>query len=143
MFTTIKTQLLELGVTVILAVISLAGVYLTVYVNKAIKNLQERTKADILYNTLSGLDDLVKTTVTSIEQTLAEELRKAVKDGKVSREELIQLGDVALKRVLDKLGESSLEVLNGTFDDVQGLIKDKIEEAVWNLKQEQEVFRKN
>lgn len=147
MTTAIKAEVLELLVTIVIALLGLAGAYITVYISKLTKNLQEKTKAEVLNNALERLENLAVTTVTAIEQTLAEELREAVKDGKVDRSELEQLGTVAFQRVKTELGDSTIEALEGTFGDINTLIRDKIEEAVWNLKQEKEitnsVFSKN
>lgn len=81
------------------------------------------------------IDTLVTATVSTIEQTTAKELRQSVKEGTVDREKLTQLAEVAFERVLKQVTEETKQTLKDNMQDYEAFIRDRIEQAVLEVKQ--------
>lgn len=125
---------MEALVTLILALIGLAVAYVTHYIRQASKRLQENSEIELVNAAIARLEHLVVVTVTAAEQRVATDLRQAVKDGKVDRDELLAVAESVKEEVLLKLSDETLKVLEETFGDVIGLIEDYIEATVHELK---------
>lgn len=136
MWSAIQAELLNLLVTVVVGLLGLLGVYILNYTNQLKNNLQQKAKNDLVDVALGRLEYLVGTTVTALEQSIAEDLRAMVKDGKADRKELLAVGVQAFEAVKDGLQDSTKEVLRDTFTDLDTLIMRKIDDALYTLKQQ-------
>jgi len=125
---------LEAIVTLVIALIALAVAYGTRYINKLSERLQEQSNNELVEHSIARLERLVVVAVTAAEQRVASDLRQAVKDGKVDRDELLAVAESVKEEVLLKLSDETLKVLEETFGDVIGLIEDYIEATVHELK---------
>jgi len=125
---------LDALVTLVIGLIALAVAYGTRYINKLSKRLQEQSNNELVERSIARLERLVVVAVTAAEQRVASDLRKAVKDGKVDRDELLAVAESVKEEVLLKLSDETLKVLEETFGDVIGLIEDYIEATVHELK---------
>lgn len=87
---------------------------------------------------VSNLETIVKTTVTSLQQTLGDEIKKSIEnqDGMYTREDLLNLGNTAFEIVKSQLTDSAKEVLSSAYNDLDSFIKGLIETSVRNLKNE-------
>lgn len=130
----ILTYALEAIVTLVIALIALAVAYGTRYINKLSERLQEQSNNELVEHSIARLERLVVVAVTAAEQRVATDLRQAVKDGKVDRDELLAVAESVKEEVLLKLSDETLKVLEETFGDVIGLIEDYIEATVHELK---------
>lgn len=136
MWSAIQAELLNLLVTVVVGLLGLLGVYILNYINQLKNNLKQKAKNDLVDVALDRLEYLVGTTVTALEQSIAEDLRAMVKDGKADRKELLAVGVQAFEAVKDGLQDSTKEVLRDTFTDLDTLIMRKIDDALYTLKQQ-------
>lgn len=136
MWSAIQAELLNLLVTVVVGLLGLLGVYILNYTNQLKNNLQQKAKNDLVDVALGRLEYLVGTTVTALEQSIAEDLRAMVKDGKADRKELLAVGVQAFEAVKDGLQDSTKEVLRDTFTDLDTLIMRKVDDALYTLKQQ-------
>ena len=125
---------LDALVTLVIGLIALAVAYGTRYINKLSKRLQEQSNNELVEHSIARLERLVVVAVTAAEQRVASDLRQAVKDGKVDRDELLAVAESVKEEVLLKLSDETLKVLEETFGDVIGLIEDYIEATVHELK---------
>ena len=134
MWEALSEGLLQLAVTVIIALLGLATVFVTRYIGRLTESLQEKTDNELVANTLWRLDRLATVTVESVEQQIAGDLREMVKDGKADRKQLVALGKNAVEEVKAVLGRETLEALEETFGDVNALVEEHVESAVRKLK---------
>lgn len=136
MWSAIQAELLNLLVTVVVGLLGLLGVYILNYLNQLKNNLKQKAKNDLVDVALDRLEYLVGTTVTALEQSIAEDLRAMVKEGKADRKELLAVGVQAFEAVKDGLQDSTKEVLRDTFTDLDTLIMRKVDDALYTLKQQ-------
>lgn len=126
---------------VTIALIGLASAYALVLIKKGInkalaetKKIQDDRQRDLVNTALHTLDALTEKTVTSIEQTTAKEIRVAVKDGKVDRQELLDLSERAYDEITGQLKGDYKKALEETFLDLDKYIMDTIESQVLKVK---------
>lgn len=126
---------------IVILLIGLVCAYITLYLAKAAQRLQEETRkiksqaaSEAAANAIARVTDVARTVVEEFEQTVAGDLRQAVKDGKVSRDELLALGTKARDKVLSTLSTETVEALKATVGDVQGYITSLIESQVRQVK---------
>ena len=110
------------------ALISLALAYFT-------KWIRTKTSNEYLCGVMERLEKLANMIVKDVQQTVADELKKASKDGKLSREEMNQTFDAAfdlLKKYLGPVGLAELIRIFG-IEQTDDFLKSKIEEAVHDI----------
>lgn len=125
-----------------LAALTLLSSYALYYIRKAvakvsaetakIKNDEQRALAQAA---IARLDDVASKTVKTIEQTTAAELRKAVKNGRATKEELAALAKKAYVEIVRTLEPEYLLALQDSLGDLDQYIKTTIEAKVLELKQ--------
>ena len=94
---------------------------------------EEARKA--LSEAVNRVEDIVCTVVTSIEQEEKQEILKAMEDGKVNREELLNLKSVAVNRVKEQLLPDTVKLLEDSFGDITSYISQKVSQQVFAIKQ--------
>lgn len=129
-----EEQVLSMIITIAASLFSLVTAYAVVHISSLADKLKEKTNIEIVNGLIDRVNDLVVTTVLSLEQTVAKELREQVKNGFASREELLQVGRNAVQRVLEELGEDARTILEDTVGDLEGFVTDKVEGTVQKLK---------
>ena len=129
-----------LGV-VLSGLIAIAGAYMTLFVAKVtqkasleVSKLKDERQQTILSNTLSKVDDLLKTNIVALEETTKKVMLQAIEDGKIEKSELKQLAEEVKTNVLNQLGEGSLAVLNQSLGDTSGYIEARLEEVLTEVK---------
>ncbi len=137
----IQTQLISTVVSVALAVISLGGAYAVFYIHQATQKVKAQTaqiKDQALRKQLEdALDDteyLAGVTVGAIEQTTARQLREAVKDGRVDKEELQALAAQAFEEIKLGVSPAAQQVITGQLGDFDTYLTNLIEKKVLELK---------
>lgn len=95
----------------------------------------EKLRNDVT-DAMSKLSSIVITTVTSLQQTLGDDIKESIlnDDGVYTKEDLYALKDQAFETIKHQLTSSTLQVLGVAYEDVDDIIKDMIETAVRNLK---------
>ena len=129
-----------LGV-VLSGLIAIAGAYMTLFVAKVtqkasleVSKLKDERQQTILSNTLSKVDDLLKTNIVALEETTKKVMLQAIEDGEIEKSELKQLAEEVKTNVLNQLGEGSLAVLNQSLGDTSGYIEARLEEVLTEVK---------
>lgn len=137
----IQTQLMSTVVSITLAVISLGGAYAVYYIHAAAQKVKVQTtqiKDQALRKQLEdALDDteyLAGVTVGAIEQTTARQLREAVKDGKVDKEELQALAAQAFAEIKAGISPIAQRVITEQLGDFDAYLQNLIERKVLELK---------
>jgi hypothetical protein len=127
-------SLQQVLVTILLGVLSIGAGYLVAWLRRAERHLKDQTDVEIAERMLSRAADVVVTVVWKLEGTVAKELRKAVKEGKASADELRAVGDRAVEEVLELLGLEARLLLDDTVDDLDGYIRSLIEAQLERMK---------
>lgn len=129
-----KEILIEVLSNIFLALLTLTGAYFLYFINIFVSYLKEKIKSNRLNEAFNQIEKLAEVTVKSIEQTTAKELRQAVKDGKVSKEELKNLSTKAFAQIVQKLQPEYLRFLEENTVNIESYISDVIEKKVLELK---------
>ena len=86
--------------------------------------------------TLNKVDELLRTNIIALENTVKKDMLVLIEDGKIEKDELKKLAQDVKENVLNQLGEDSIAVLNGTIGDVNGYLEVRIEEKLAEIKKE-------
>lgn len=127
-------MLMNVLINILLSFLTLGGAYIIYLVNKLIIYLKQKTKSEELTNALNQVNKLAETTVKSIEQTAAKEIREAVKDGKVTKDELKKLSNKAFEEIIKSLSPEYLNVLENGMGNIDIYVTNLIEQKVLELK---------
>lgn len=137
----IQDALQTLLTTVSVAVVGALGAIIVAGVGIAkqwaiakLEGIQDENARKSLNDAITKVSEIVSTVVTSIEQEEKQEILKALEDGKVERDELTGLKDVAVIRVKEQLLPETLDLLENSFGDFTQYVADKVSEQVFNLK---------
>lgn len=101
-----------------------------------IANVKDATFRENLKQLNTLLENTVYNVVTSLQQTLGDEIRESIKkkDGKYTREDLLALKDKALDQVVNQITNTDWAMLQEIYDDLTQHVIDLIEVNVYNLK---------
>lgn len=131
-------------INLVLGVITLLGAYGLYYIQKAtakaktqIAQIKDESSRKLLTNALEDVSELASVTVGSLEQTTASTLRKAVKEGKADREELLALGKQAFNDVKAAVSPKAQKVITENLGSFDTYLQNLIEDAVRRVKQEE------
>ena len=106
------------------------------WLSAKIDNIKEITMQNKLKSATNYLKNLVEVTVTSLQQTLGDNIRESIAkaDGNYTREDLLALKDTALATIKSQIKTSVLDVLTTSYENLDSLIGDMIETQVHQLK---------
>ena len=143
METLLENTVIQLLGIIIGGLLAIASAYMTLFVAKATQRAKieteklndERQKA-IVDATLDKVDELLKTNIIALENTVKKDMLELIADGKIEKEELKKLAQNVKKNVLNQLGEGSIAILNETLGDVNGYLEVRIEEKLAEIKKE-------
>lgn len=106
----------------------------TTFLKTQTKKINDETQRELINKAIDRVNDLAVKTVANIEQTTAKELREAVKDGKVDKEELIKLSQQATSEIYSQLTKDSKDALQSELNDVEEYIRKTVEKTLLDLK---------
>jgi hypothetical protein len=119
------------GTDIIIAIIGLVFTGVIIPVGKAIfKWLKSKTDSEFLLNMLAESEVVADNVVASLEANLVKELKAKNADGKLTQEDIIQVGEKAIEMFISDLSEKSMEVINNNADDAIAAIKNLIEKRL-------------
>lgn len=143
MFSEIQPALQDFTVTVVTGVLAVLGGFLVAlakkgfnWVSSKIDLISDEKAQNALNNALSNLENIVVTTVTSLQQTLGDTIKESLKTGEggYTQEDLMELKSIAIERVKAQLTESAKTALSAAYNDLESFISEMIEKAVRDLK---------
>lgn len=143
MFSGIQPALQDFTVTVVTGVLAVLGGFLVAlakkgfnWVSSKIDLISDEKAQNALNNALSNLENIVVTTVTSLQQTLGDTIKESLKTGEggYTQEDLMELKSIAIERVKAQLTESAKTSLSTAYNDLESFISEMIEKAVRDLK---------
>ena len=99
--------------------------------------LAKIAKRNELTNISAAANEAVRAaqlTVMELQQTTVDAMKAASKDGKLTTSEIEQLGDLLLRKALDKMSESATNLLVSAGVDITALIKGAGEAMIQSMK---------
>ena len=143
METLLENTVIQLLGIIIGGLLAIASAYMTLFVAKATQRAKveteklndERQKA-IVDATLDRVDELLKTNIIALENTVKKDMLELIADGKIEKEELKKLAENVKINVINQLGEGSMAILNETLGDINGYLEVRIEEKLAEIKKE-------
>ena len=120
---TIVNVLANLAVTLI----GVAGAWLVTQIAKSQQLNTINTAVDELTNA-------AETTVLELQQTVVDGLKEASADGKLTQEEITELGKLLLKGTLEKMSDSAMNVLKAANVDINAIVTGAGEALIARIK---------
>ena len=124
-------------------ILAIASAYMTLFVAKATQKakietekLNDERQRKIVNATLDKVDELLRTNIIALENTVKKDMLVLIADGKIEKDELKTLAKNVKENVLNQLGNDSLAVLNDALGDVNGYLEARIEEKLAEIKKE-------
>ena len=110
-----------------IAVIGVFGAWLTAKLGKA-------TQLDTINHAQQELIKLAQITVGELKQTVVDGMKAASKDGKLTTDEIAQLGQLLYEKTTAKLSASAMDVLTAAQVDISALITGTAEQLIGKMK---------
>ena len=110
-----------------IALIGVFGAWLTAKIGKA-------TQLDTVNRAQQELIKLAQITVGELKQTVVDGMKAASKDGKLTKEEITQLGQLLYEKTTAKLSASAMDVLTAAQVDISALITGTAEQLICGMK---------
>ena len=130
---TVASILIENAVNIVaaffIALIGVFGAWLTAKLGKA-------TQLDTVNRAQQELIKLAQITVGELKQTVVDGMKAASKDGKLSKEEIAQLGQMLFEKTTAKLSASAMDVLTAAQVDISALISGTAEHLIGQMKED-------
>ena len=131
--TTVTGILIENAVNIaaafFISLIGVFGAWLTAKLGKA-------TQLDTVNRAQQELIKLAQITVGELKQTVVDGMKAASKDGKLSKEEIAQLGQMLFEKTTAKLSASAMDVLTAAQVDISALITGTAEHLIGQIKED-------
>ena len=112
-----------------IALIGVLGAWLTAKLGKS-------TELDTVNRAQQELIKLAQITVGELKQTVVDGMKAAHKDGKLSKEEIAQLGHLLFEKTTAKLSASAMDVLTAAQVDISALITGTAEHLIGQMKED-------
>ncbi len=117
----------EIAAAFFIALFGVFGAWLTAKLGKA-------TQLDTVNHAQQELIKLAQITVGELKQTVVDGMKAMHKDGKLTKEEITQLGQMLYEKTTAKLSASALDVLTAAQVDVSALITGTAEQMIAGMK---------
>ena len=117
----------EIAAAFFIALIGVFGAWLTAKLGKA-------TQLDTVNHAQQELIKLAQITVGELKQTVVDGMKAAHEDGKLTKEEIAQLGQLLYEKTTAKLSASAMDVLTAAQVDVSALITGTAEQMIAGMK---------
>ena len=112
-----------------IALIGVFGAWLTAKLGKA-------TQLDTVNRAQQELIKLAQITVGELKQTVVDGMKAASKDGKLTKDEIAQLGQLLFEKTTAKLSASAMDVLTAAQVDISALITGTAEHLIGQMKED-------
>ena len=112
-----------------IALIGVFGAWLTAKLGKA-------TQLDTVNRAQQELIKLAQITVGELKQTVVDGMKAAHTDGKLTKDEIAQLGQLLYEKTTAKLSASAMDVLTAAQVDISALITGTAEHLIGQMKED-------
>ena len=110
-----------------IALIGVFGAWLTAKLGKS-------TQLDTVNRAQQELIKLAQITVGELKQTVVDGMKASSKDGKLTKDEIAQLGQLLYEKTAAKLSSSAMDVLTAAQVDISALITGTAEHLIGQMK---------
>ena len=110
-----------------IALIGVFGAWLTAKLGKS-------TQLDTVNRAQQELIKLAQITVGELKQTVVDGMKASSKDGKLTKDEIAQLGQLLYEKTTAKLSASAMDVLTAAQVDISALITGTAEHLIGQMK---------
>src|SRR5690606_30717884 len=141
MWDVVISEVKELAVTVLVAVLSLGAAYALAYIRRAKEALDQRIDHELADRALERAAYLAEVAVRAAESTTAAALRQPVAEARANRDELLALGRQVVDQILAQLDAEARKALAETVGDVRRYVEEVIEATLERLKAQGVVTR--
>ena len=127
MNTVIIETIVSVRANLAITLIGVAGAWLVTQIAKSQQLNTINTAVDELTNA-------AETTVLELQQTVVDGLKEASADGKLTQEEITNLGKLLLKGTLEKMSDSAMNVLKAANVDINAIVTGAGEALIARIK---------
>lgn len=120
-------NLVQIAATLLITMIGVLGAWLTAKIGKR----------EELKNISAATDEATKAaekTVLELQQTTVEGLKKASADGKLTKDEITELGKLLIDGAMAKMSDTSKNLLNAAGVDISAIIRGAGEALIARMK---------
>ena len=118
----------DIAAAFFIAIIGVFGAWLTAKLGKA-------TQLDTVNRAQQELIKLAQITVGELKQTVVDAMKAAHADGKLTQDEISELGSLLYEKTTEKLSASALDALTAAKVDVSALITGAAEQLIASMKE--------
>lgn len=122
-------NIVQIAATLLITLIGVLGAWLTSKISKSKE----------LANIATATDEVIRaaqTTVLELQQTTVDGWKKANADGKLTKEEITELGKLLLEGTMAKMSDASKNLLNAAGVDISAIITGVGEALIAQIKKE-------
>lgn len=122
-------NIVQIAATLLITLIGVLGAWLTSKISKSKE----------LANIATATDEVIRaaqTTVLELQQTTVDGWKKANADGKLTKEEITELGKMLLEGTMAKMSDTSKNLLNAAGVDISAIITGVGEALIAQIKKE-------
>ena len=120
-------NLVNIIATLLIVLIGVLGTWLTAKISK-------KTELANINMAQSEVFLMAQLTVGELQQTMVEKLKAAHEDGKLTENEIKDLGDVLITKTKEKMSKPTYDLLNAAGVDITALIKGAGESWINSIK---------
>ena len=117
----------QIVATLLITLIGVFGAWLTAKIAKK----TELTNISVATNEVIGAAQL---TVLELQQTVVDSWKAASADGKLSQEEITELGKMLIEKTMEKMSDSAKNLLTSAGVDITAIITGAGEAMIQNMK---------
>ncbi len=146
MWEQLSPQINEVVISIAIGLVALGAAYISYFLKQAASRLkietdqiQDRARAQKIRYALDRLEETAERVVFKTEQTVADSLRNAVKEGKMDRSELLVLGQNACEEIIQIMEPEMVQILRTNLGDLQAYVLGVVESQVKKLKKDSKI----
>lgn len=132
-----REAIIEVAVQVITAILLGTVSIAFAYVGKW---MGQTKKLETVAAAMSQLEDVVQNVVGELQQTMVEGLKEASVDGKLSNEDIFDLGRLLVQKATEQLSDPASATLEAAGIDVVSMIHSMAEAYIERIKRGNEIF---
>lgn len=120
--------------TVVSIIANLAVTLIGVFGAWLLMQIRKNEKLETVNNAVEELTTAAEQTVLELQQTVVDDLKAASADGKLTQEEVNELGKKLLAETLNKMSDSGIGVLKAANIDINALVTGAGEAMITKMK---------
>lgn len=132
-----REAIIEVTVQVIGAIVMGVIGIMFAYIGKLIG---QNKKLETISSAMNQLEDVVQNVVGELQQTMVDGLKEASVDGKLSNEDIFDLGRLLVQKATEQLSDPASATLEAAGIDIVSMIHSMAEAYIERIKRGNEIF---